>query len=173
MVRPSTLSLALVAALLPVAAWGQASALPDGEGRELVETVCTGCHQTNLITRSSGYTREGWQELTATMIDLSGTPDERDRITGYLATYFPPTTDRAPKLIAGPAQIAFREWTVPTLGQRSRDPVEAADGAIWWAGQWGNLIGRIDPETDGMTEYPLPPNAMPHTVTIDDAGNVW
>ena len=47
----------------------------------------------------------------------------------------------------GDAEIAFKEWQVPTLGQRSRDPVEAADGAIWWAGQWGNLIGRIDPAT--------------------------
>ena len=24
-----------------------------------------------------------------------------------------------------------------------------------------------------MTEYPLPPMRMPHTVTLDDAGNVW
>ena len=73
----------------------------------------------------------------------------------------------------GDAEIAFKEWQVPTLGQRSRDPVEAADGSIWWAGQWGNLIGRIDPATGEMKEYPLPDSAMPHTVILDDAGNVW
>ncbi len=39
------------------------------------------------------------------------------------------------------AKVSFREWVVPTLGQRSRDPVEAPDGSIWWAGQWGNLVG--------------------------------
>ena len=46
-------------ALLPAAAQAQGSGLPEGPGRELVEAMCTGCHQTNQITRSSGYTREG------------------------------------------------------------------------------------------------------------------
>ncbi|MCE3247560.1 MAG: cytochrome [Geminicoccaceae bacterium] len=40
-----------------------ASGPPKGEGRELVKAVCTGCDQTNQITRSSGYTHVGWQEL--------------------------------------------------------------------------------------------------------------
>jgi virginiamycin B lyase len=161
--------------LVAVAAQAQseASSLPDGPGKELVEAVCTGCHQTNQITRSSGYTRAAWQELIGTMIDLSGSPTERDRITEYLATHFPPNARRAPRLMPGDAEIAFKEWQVPTLGQRSRDPVQAADGSIWWAGQWGNLIGRIDPATGEMTEYPLPDGAMPHSVTLDQAGDVW
>ena len=160
---------------VPVAAHAQsqASELPDGEGKELVEGVCTACHETNQITRSSGYTREDWQELTATMIDLSGDPKMQAEIVDYLAAYFPPNAELAPKLMPGDAEIAFKEWVVPTLGQRSRDPVEAADGSIWWAGQWGNLIGRIDPATGEMTEYPLPEGAKPHSVLLDDAGNVW
>src|SRR3546814_17423394 len=60
----------------------------------------------------------------------------------------------------------FKEWQVPSLGQRSRDPIEAPDGTIWWAGQWGNLIGKIDPVTGAMAEYPLPEGAKPHTVTL-------
>ena len=161
--------------LVPVAAQAQsqASELPEGAGKELVEGVCTACHETNQITRSSGYTREDWQELTGTMVDLSGSPEDQAAIVDYLATHFPPNTERAPKLMPGDAEIAFKEWVVPTLGQRSRDPVEAADGSIWWAGQWGNLIGRIDPATGEMTEYPLPASAMPHTVVLDAAGNVW
>ena len=175
MSRRSIVSLASagLCVLLPSQVRGETAELPDGAGRQLVESVCTGCHQTNQITRSSGYTREGWQELTGTMIDLSGSPEEREQIIDYLATHFPPNTHRAPDLVPGPVEIAFKEWVVPTLGQRSRDPVEAADGSIWWAGQWGNLIGRIDPETGEMTEYPLPEGAMPHSVTPDDAGNVW
>jgi len=171
----SLLTAAAFWVLIPVAAHAQSEAveLPEGEGKELVEAVCTACHQTNQITRSSGYSREDWQELTATMIDLSGDPDTRGAIVGYLATHFPPNTARAPKLMPGDAEIAFKEWVVPTPGQRSRDPVEAADGSIWWAGQWGNLVGRIDPATGEMTEYPLPDNAMPHTVVLDTAGDVW
>ena len=171
----SLLTAAAFWVLVPAAAQAQdeAAELPDGEGKQLVEGVCTACHQTNQITRSSGYTREDWEELTATMIDLSGDPETRAAIVDYLATHFPPNTERAPKLMPGDAEVAFKEWVVPTPGQRSRDPVEAADGSIWWAGQWGNLVGRIDPATGEMTEYPLPDNAMPHTVVLDAAGDVW
>jgi virginiamycin B lyase len=151
----------------------QASDLPEGAGRELVEGVCAQCHRINNITRSSGYTREGWQALTDTMVNLSGNPVDQDRITQYLARHFPPNNKRAPRLMPGNARIAFTEWQVPTLGQRPRDPIQAADGSIWWAGQWGNLIGRIDPATGAMTEYALPANARPHSVTLDRAGSVW
>ena len=176
---PSTVSLiaAAVFALVPFAAQaqeqGRPAALPQGAGKETVEAVCTQCHQTNMITGSSGYTRDGWKELVGTMIDLSPNPEWRDSITEYLAANFPPNTRRAPKLISGPAEISFTEWQMPTLGQRSRDPIQADDGSIWWAGQFGNLIGRLDPATGEMKEYKLPPNAMPHSVWLDDKGIPW
>jgi virginiamycin B lyase len=156
-----------------VMAQGQEASLPDGAGKQLVERLCTGCHRTDHITRSSGYSSEGWQELTRTMIDLSGSPEDETNISHYLATHFPPHTRQAPTLIPGEAQIAFTDWKVPTLGQRSRDPEQAVDGSIWWAGQWGNVIGRINPATGEMQEYPLPEQSMPHTVTLDQAGHVW
>jgi virginiamycin B lyase len=62
---------------------------------------------------------------------------------------------------------------MPTLGQRTRDPIQAADGTIWWAGQFGNLIGHLNPVTGEMKEYPLPNNAMPHSVTLDAKGTPW
>ena len=176
---PSTVTLiaAAVYALVPFAAQaqeqGRPAALPQGAGKETVEAVCTQCHQTNMITGSSGYTRDGWKELVGTMIDLSPNPEWRDSITEYLAANFPPNTRRAPKLIPGPAEISFTEWQMPTLGQRSRDPIQADDGSIWWAGQFGNLIGRLDPKTGQTKEYPLPPNAMPHTVELDPKGRPW
>lgn len=177
MPRPSITPLAgaLLAALVPLAAQaqGRPSGLPDDPSKALVEGVCTACHQTSQITGSSGYTREGWQELIGTMVDLSASPGERDEITRYLAAHFPPNAERASRPVPGDVRIALKEWRVPTLGQRSRDPVEAPDGSIWWAGQWGNLLGRIDPATGEMREYPLPPDSMPHTVTPDRAGNMW
>jgi len=158
---------------LAALAQAQKSSLPEGAGKQLVARVCTGCHRSNLIVRSSGYSLEGWKELISTMIDLSANPRDEATIARYLATHFPPNTRRAPKLRAGDAQIGFKEWKVPTLGQRPRDPVQAGDGPIWWAGQWGNLIGRIDPATGQMKEYPLPDGSMPHSVTLDSAGHVW
>jgi virginiamycin B lyase len=159
--------------LAPVAAQAQAPQLPDGPGKQQVESFCTGCHQVNMITGSSGYTREHWLELTSTMIDLSSVPDDRAAVTQYLATHFPPNTKKAAKLIPGPVQITFKEWQTPTLGNRSRDPVQGPDGLIWWAGQWGNMVGSINPATGEMKEYPLPANAKPHTVEPDSKGNIW
>jgi virginiamycin B lyase len=154
-------------------AQGKASGLPEGAGRERVEALCLTCHQAREIIAASGYTREGWKELTGTMIDLSRVPEDQERITQYLATHFPPNNKRAPKLVAGSERIAFKEWRTPTPGARSRDPIQAADGTIWYAGQWSNQIGRIDPATGEIKEYALPANALPHTVTLDAKGNVW
>ena len=172
----ASVALALSCGLAPVAAHAQgraAVAFPDGPGKTVVEGTCTGCHQADMITQSSGYSREGWKELIGTMIDLSAIPETRDEITQYLARHYPPNTKRAPTVMPGTAQVAFKEWFVPTLGQRSRDPVEAPDGSIWWVGQFGNVMGRLDPRTGAMKEYALPPKALPHSVTLDASGTPW
>ena len=142
-------------------------------GKELVEKICTSCHRTNLITRSSGYSYQGWQSLTRTMIDLSAQPETEQAIFSYLSSNYSPNTLRTPTLIKGDTKISFTSWTTPTLGQRSRDPIEGEDGSIWWAGQRANLIGKINPISGEMKEYSLPDNAMPHTVTTDKEGNIW
>jgi virginiamycin B lyase len=147
--------------------------LPAGEGRDLVNGYCTSCHAVNRITYSSGYTREDWLALTASMIDLSQVSEQRDVLLDYLAEHFPPNNLRTPKLIDGDVKITFKEWLVPTLGQRSRDPVEAPDGSIWWVGQWGDVLGRIDKNTGAMKEYKLPAGAKPHSVTIGPEGGIW
>lgn len=150
-----------------------ASSLPDVDHKELFQATCTTCHRESLITRSSGYTEAGWAELTSTMIDLSHVPDVQSDIVAYLSTHYPPNTNRPATLVPGNYEITFTQWQVPTLGQRSRDPVEAPDGSIWWVGQTGNIMGRIDPETGEMVEYTLPDGAHPHSVTIDKAGHAW
>jgi virginiamycin B lyase len=158
--------------LAPAAAHAQAKDLPDGAGKPLVESLCTACHDTRVIERSSGYTDEEWRALIATMIDLKGT-EELGTITTYLTEHFPRNENRKAVLVDGKAQIKFREWVVPTLGQRSRDPIETPDGKIWWTGQWADLIGSIDPETNEMKEYALPAGAKPHSVFHDHDGNIW
>ena len=62
---------------------------------------------------------------------------------------------------------------MPTLGQRTRDPIQAPDGTIWWVGQFGNMIGHLDPATGEMKEYQLPPGSHPHTVELDPKGHPW
>jgi virginiamycin B lyase len=157
----------------PPAKGKPAVSLPDGKAKPMVEGICASCHAIQLISNSSGYTREHWQELVATMIDLSGNKEQQNEIIDYLATNFPPSKRRASTPVPGNFQITFKEWVMPQLGQRTRDPVQAADGSIWYAGQYGNLIGRLDPKTGKAREYPLPANANPHTVQLDPKGRPW
>lgn len=145
--------------------------LPAGDGKAEVEAACVACHQTNLIVGSTGYTQEGWRYLTSHMISL-GEP-LASKVVGYLATHFPPKNDRLPKLVSGPAQVTFEEWIPPTLGQRPRDPLQRADGTIWWAGMYASLIGRLEPKSGEMKEWRLDPAARPHSIVDDRDGNIW
>ncbi len=146
---------------------------PPGPGRDLVQGMCSGCHQVREIERSLGYTRSGWDELTATMIDLTAAPADHKTILDYLAENFPPSEKRPAKIIPGPYQLETKTWKALKLGQRTRDPVEAPDGSIWYVGQWGNVIGRIDPRTEQIREWDLPPQTLPHSVMVDKASSVW
>lgn len=146
--------------------------LPEGAGRELVMNVCSSCHSTALISRAAGYnTAAEWRRVFSTMVELNDA--QASTIAAYLAQHFPEDISRRPNLIAGDTQIEIIEWTVPTLGQRSRDPVEAPDGSIWWTGMWASLTGRLDPDTGVLEEYKLPPSSRPHTVVPDTLGNIW
>ena len=147
------------------------TALPDGAGKELVEAACVACHQTDIIYSSTGYTHERWRFVVDTMIDLPE-PLVSD-LTQYLAATFPERYDRRPIVVPGDFNITFKEWSVPTLGQRPRDPLMTPDGMIWWAGMYGSLIGRLDPATGRMTEWKLDPQATPHSIIDDAQGNIW
>ncbi len=174
------LAIAVFCAGATVSVWGQgqqnnrareAAALPEGEGKAIVSTVCIACHGVNLITGSAGYTQAQWRELFSNMIELSDA--QATSVSQYLATNFPPKPGREPVLVPGPIEVAFKEWAVPTKGQRSRDPDEAPDGAIWWAGQYKSLTGRLNPATGEMKEFQLPDGSRPHSIISDSSGNIW
>jgi len=178
----SAFATAAALALVPICAGAQEGdaprgkppiPLPDGKAKPMVEGMCASCHALQLISNSSGYTREHWKELVGYMIDLSGNAAQQNEIIDYLATNFPPNSRRAARPVPGSFQVTFKEWTVPQLGQRARDPIQAADGTIWYAGQYGNLIGRLDPRSGHAREYALPANSMPHTVQLDPSGRPW
>jgi competence ComEA-like helix-hairpin-helix protein len=67
-----------------------AQSLPDGPDKELVEAVCTACHDSARIAAKQG-TKADWQAKILEM--LQECPDvtqaERDRIAEYLAQNFP------------------------------------------------------------------------------------
>src|ERR1051326_8511268 len=151
---------------------GQAPALPDGPGKEVLQSNCMKCHGANLIVNSGGYTRQDWVGLFSTMVSLPA--DQRDAIADYLAKNFPEQPRPAPVVLSGPVKINIKEWNVPTLGSRPHDPEPGPDGSIWWTGMFANVIGRFNPKTGEMKEFPLKtPNSGPHGLVNDKAGNIW
>jgi len=146
--------------------------LPDGPGKETVQTQCSRCHGLNMITGSWGYDKEGWNEVFSSMVLL---PKEyADSAASYLATHFPEKGRPKTVVVPGDAKVTFKEWIAPTLGSRPHDPLAAADGTLWWAGMWGNVLGHVDPKTGAIKEYPLKTERSgPHGLTEDKAGNIW
>jgi competence protein ComEA len=73
-------------AALPLSAEG----LPDGPGKNLVETICSDCHTTERIAAQQ-LTKPQWADKVLEM--LQEAPDvkqsERDTIVEYLAKNFP------------------------------------------------------------------------------------
>jgi virginiamycin B lyase len=145
--------------------------LPEGPGQEMIQSACTQCHRLNLIANSPGYDEEGWANLFSSMVVLPG--DQADVAARYLATNFPVRPAPEAVIISGPVEVSIREWMAPTLGSRPHDPLAAADGSIWWTGQWASALGRVDPATGVTKEFPLPGDAGPHGLVEDADGNVW
>ena len=80
-----TLWLALLLAPLAVAA----EKLPPGEGKRIVETVCSSCHPTEVVT-SKNYTKERWRVVVEAMISEGAalTKAEAEQVVEYLARNF-------------------------------------------------------------------------------------
>ena len=71
--------------------------------------------------------------------------------------------------------VTIHEWAVPSKGGHPHDPAVGPDGSLWFTEQMVNKLGRLDPQTGEITEYPLPEdkNAGPHGLEADRDGNIW
>jgi hypothetical protein len=89
-------AVAAVIVVMSVAlAWGR-SGLPEGNGKEIVKTACSVCHELNRVTEN-GYSYEGWQAVLDTMI-AGGARVPKDKIAvvaAYLAKNFPENANPA------------------------------------------------------------------------------
>jgi virginiamycin B lyase len=161
----------LLCASLP--AWCQ-DALPEGSGKKAVESYCVQCHDLGTVTRA-GYNQTGWRNNLHMMINVGSAlpPDQVEMLTQYLAKSFPERPKPKAVVIPGSAKISIKEWVVPTPGSRPHDPLATADGAIWYTGQFANVLGRLDPKTGKIKEYSLTPKAGPHGLAADKDGNIW
>src|SRR5262245_41333950 len=70
--------------------------------------------------------------------------------------------------------VTFDDWGLPTANSRPHDPAVAPDGSAWYTGQGSNVLGRLDPATGALKEFPLPTERSgPHGLVADRQGNIW
>ncbi|OFW43612.1 MAG: hypothetical protein A3J28_09660 [Acidobacteria bacterium RIFCSPLOWO2_12_FULL_60_22] len=166
--------------------------LPEGAGKQIVSTRCTGCHDLDdhpvLRTRA---TRNRWQNTVNSMrqnIRNQGqkdlTEEEAKTLVDYLATNFKPEMDyddnsRLPRtLLQGKA----RKYRVVQYNIEN-DEAEPHDIAVdpygnGWANQrTGGKLGRLDGKTLEYSEISLPAGkagiARPGNLQIDSKGIAW
>ena len=74
---------------------GAGGGLPEGEGRDTVSAICSGCHSLRLV-KQQGMSRKRWDHLLDWMVEKQGMPEldpeTRDTVLDYLAENFSETT---------------------------------------------------------------------------------
>jgi virginiamycin B lyase len=69
--------------------------------------------------------------------------------------------------------VAMKEWKVPWEKSRPRDPYVDPSGNVWFVGQAGNYVARLDPQTGEFTRFAIDSGTFPHTVVVDPKGYAW
>jgi len=165
--------IAASALCMAIPAWGQAPA--EDKGKQMVDGLCNSCHPIGART-GSGYTLEGWKTVMRMMTN-HGVPIPADQVgpmTDYLAKTYPVKGRPDAVIVPGPVKVSMQAWQAATPGARPHDPMAARDGSLWYTGQMNNVLGRVDPKTGKVKEYPLKTaHSGPHGLAEDRSGNVW
>jgi len=69
---------------------GPEDELPDGEGKKILVSSCTACHDLTEVTKFRGYyDRKQWRDIVVTMMDYGAPLDEKqvDVLADYLAQH--------------------------------------------------------------------------------------
>lgn len=69
--------------------------------------------------------------------------------------------------------VEISEWPVPWDASRPRDPFYAGPESVWFVGQRGHYLARLNPETDRFEQVELPDEAGPHNLIVGSDGVVW
>jgi virginiamycin B lyase len=193
--RPATVDLSLTAMRAPQlpGAWpgrrpgergGEAEAatrgaptLPEGVGKQIVETKCgVGCHDAQRVVRARAD-RGRWEEIIQNMrlyargstLAKDLTDQEAKVLLDYVATNFgardraarpkPDSNSRLPRtLLQGEAtKYIAVEYELPISDAEPHEVAVDSDGNGWVSQRRGGHLGRLDPKTLVYTDVAPPP----------------
>ncbi len=144
------------------AVWQRAdpASLPDGKGKELVATMCIGCHDLNTAL-SRRATANEWRDTVATMVERGAQVPSADAavIVAYLAEHFgaaaPAAGAAAASLPDGPGKDVLVNKCSQCHGQTMWNDLRQDRRA--WEGVLYRMIGRralwTEDEINAMAGY--------------------
>lgn len=71
------------------------------------------------------------------------------------------------------ATLTIQEWPVPWKDTRPRDPAVDRQGNVWFVGQTGDYLGRLDPKSGKFRRFEMEEGTGPHNVIVHSNGNLW
>lgn len=69
--------------------------------------------------------------------------------------------------------VSINEWKVQWEDSRPRDPFAVSKDEVWFVGQEGHYLARLDVKTGKMEQVDLPDDAGPHNLIVGSDGAVW
>jgi virginiamycin B lyase len=76
-------------------------------------------------------------------------------------------------LAAADKPIEIQEFPVPWKDTRPRDPDYAGPEAVWFVGQTGHYLAKLNPKTREFTRIDLEDEPGPHNLIVGDDGVIW
>ncbi|MBI4463678.1 MAG: carboxypeptidase regulatory-like domain-containing protein [Acidobacteria bacterium] len=166
-----------------------AAVMPEGEGKTIIVSLCTDCHQRGLEeVVTARWDRNGWMETVRRMENnpygsvrsLDIRDGQRETVIEYLAKHFgagAPPLDPVrvlPKtwVQGAAAKSVVTEYDLPS-GAAPHDVAVDSQG-VGWINESGGVIGRFDPRTLTYSRFPLPGGKSGATaIAVDPQDRVW
>jgi streptogramin lyase len=84
----------------------------------------------------------------------------------------------APRPTGAATQVVITEYDLPKRTRQPHDVVVDSDGMAWYASFGEGILGKLDPKTGKVTEYPIPVLKPRHIVgnldvNMDEEQNLW
>jgi len=169
--------------------------LPQGRGRDKLATACFRCH--GFQSRMAAQVRDetGWHDRVNYMRTSFGyllkdvNEKDGDDVTAYLTKYFGPdsTLAHSPTELPGyeevkqppysdeAMKIVYVAFDMPGSNRFPGSAKPERDGNIWIWEYRGHWLGKLNPKTGVISEYPIPnvDQASIHSVVVAPDGMIW
>jgi len=163
------------------------------EKQTFSRTCGEGCHSYQQILRNR-YDERSWRLMVDRMLDHSGSPlinrgrargnpEQKELVVKWLAKVRGPDWKDAPLRVyprphGAATRVVVTEYELPHLLLSPHDVSGDSRGNVWYSSHRTPYMGKLDPRTGIIKEYPVPPTpagVLPgtHRIQVDKHDVVW